>query len=260
MTLRSTGWAVAVNGSLGLAWRLQRGSLVGWGVGLFLGGIAYGSIGSDIESLVGDSSFAQDVFGADGPDLVDSFYGTAALMLALVTAGYAISSALRPRGEEADGRVESLLATALPRGRWLLSHLAITLTGTVALLSAGGFGMGLGFALVTGDGEKLARYTWASTSLLPGVLLLVGVTLLLYGLLPRAASLAWLALLFCVVVMMFGEVLRFPGWVQGISPFDHLALVPAVSVDWGAALVVLLVAAVVGGAGYLTFLRRDVRA
>ena len=76
-----------------------------------------------MKSLLGDSEFAADMFGANGPDLVDSFYGTSALMLALIATGFTISSALRPRGEENDGRVESLLATALPRSRWLAGHL-----------------------------------------------------------------------------------------------------------------------------------------
>ena len=250
---------VGLRSGLGLAWRLQRGSLVGWAAGLFVGGIAFGSIGDDVEDLLGDSGYAQDVFGAGGPDLVDSFYAASALMLALIAGGYAISSALRPRGEETDGRVESLLATALPRGRWLAGHLAITAVGSAVVVVLAGLGMGLGYALVTGDGGDLAPYTWATTSLLPAVLLLAGLAVLLYGVVPRAAALAWIALLFCVVVMMFGEPLRFPGWVEAISPFDHLASVPAEPVGWGAALVVLLIGLAAGGAGYLGFLRRDVR-
>jgi ABC-2 type transport system permease protein len=250
---------VGLRSSLGLAWRLQRGALIAWAVGLFVGGIAYGSIGDDVTSLLGDSEFAQDIFGANGPDLVDSFYATSALMLALIGAGFAISSALRPRGEENDGQVESLLATALPRWRWLAGHLMITLMGTVAVIALSGLGMGLGFALVTGDGNKIGPFTWATTSLLPAVLLLAGLALLLYGVLPQAASLAWLALLLCVVVMMFGEALQLPAWLRNLSPFEHLALVPAVSIDWPAALTVLAIAAVLAAAGQLAFLRRDIR-
>jgi ABC-2 type transport system permease protein len=247
-----------LRGAYGLAWRLQRGSLLAWAVGLFVGGIAYGSIGKDVNSLLGDSDFARDMFGGDGPDLVDSFYASSALMLALITAGFTISSALRPRGEESEGRVEALLATALPRSRWLRSHLMVTLGGTIGMVVLGGVGMGLGYALVTGDDSKIGPFTWATTSLLPAVLVLAGVAVLLYGVAPRAASAAWLALLFCVVVMLFGEVLRFPDWVRDLSPFEHLALVPAVSVDWLPAMLVLAVAAVLGTAGQVAFLRRDI--
>jgi ABC-2 type transport system permease protein len=248
-----------LRGSFGLAWRLQRGSLAGWAIGLFVGGVAYGSIGRDVESLLGDSALAADVFGAGGPDLVDSFYATSALMLALIAGGFAISSALRPRGEENENRVESLLSTALPRWRWLVGHLTITLGGTVLVVVLSGVGLGLGFALATGDASRVGPFTWATTSLLPGVLLLACLALLLYGVSPRLAPLAWLGLLFCVVAMMFGEVLRFPDLVLQVSPFEHLALVPAVPVDWRAAIVVLAVAAALGTTGGLAFLRRDVR-
>ena len=42
----------ALGSPLGLAWRLQRGSLAGWAVGLFLLGAAYGSFGDSIEQYV----------------------------------------------------------------------------------------------------------------------------------------------------------------------------------------------------------------
>ena len=57
-------------------------------------------------------------------------------MLALIACGFAISSALRPRGEEDSGRVEALLATALPRRDWLLGHVAVTVLGALAVLGA----------------------------------------------------------------------------------------------------------------------------
>ena len=58
---------------------------------------------------------------------------------------------------------------------------------------------------------------------------------LLYGLAPRLAGLAWVALVFAVVVMLFGTLLQIPEWVQDISPFHHLALVPAEDFRWAAA-------------------------
>ena len=94
-----TGW--------GLAWRLQRGSVIGWSLGMLLLGLGYGSIGNDVGDLVGDSEATRDVFVQSGGDLVDGFYATAILMLVLIATGFAISSALRPRGEEDGGRVEA---------------------------------------------------------------------------------------------------------------------------------------------------------
>ena len=84
-------------------------------------------------------------------DVVDGFYATLSVMLALLAAGFAISSALRPRGEEDGGRLESLLATALPRSTWLGGHVAVTVVGTLVVLAVAGLGLGRSYAVVTGD-------------------------------------------------------------------------------------------------------------
>ena len=59
-------------------------------------------------------------------DIVQAFYATSTVMLALIVCGFAISSTLRPRGEEDAGHLEVVLATALPRTRWLLAHVVMT--------------------------------------------------------------------------------------------------------------------------------------
>ncbi len=243
-------------GTLGLAWRLQRGSIIGWTAGILLLGIAYGSIGDDIEDLMGTSDFSESVLGA-GPNLTESFYAFAILMVALIAAGFTISSALRPLGEEDAGRVETLLATALPRRTWLLGHVSMTVLGSTIVLVAGGLGIGLGFAMVTGDGSAVGRYLTAMLPYLAPVLLLGAIARLLHGVVPRWASLAWVGLAFCVVVMFFGELLRFPDAVLDVSPFSHLALAPAEDVRWLPVIAVGLVALVLSAVGQVAFRRRD---
>ncbi|HET8603221.1 MAG TPA: hypothetical protein VFM09_04775 [Marmoricola sp.] len=247
-----------LHGPLGLTWRLQRGAVLGWSAGLFLVGLSYGSMGKDVGSIIGTGSTTTQMFVQSGGSLVDGFYATAFALLAVVSVGLAVSSALRPRAEEVDGYLEALLATALPRSRWLLAHVTVTVLGTVAALGLGGLGMGLGYALVTGDGSRIAPWLLDSLTYVAPVLVLAAVARLLYGLAPRLASLAWLALAFCAVVLLFAEVLRFPSWVRDLSPFHHLALVPAEAFRWWPFVALLLVAAVVSLAGQLAFRRRDV--
>jgi len=248
-----------LHGSLGLAWRLQRGSVVGWALGVLFIGLAYGAIGNDVGDLVGDSQTSRDLFAQGGADLLDGFYATACLMLALMACGFAISSALRPRTEENDGRVDSLLATALTRRDWLLGHTSVTVVGTVAVLVGAAVGLGAGYAMVTGEPGTALRLSFPVLQYLPAVLLLSAVARLLYGMSPRAASLAWLPLVLAVVVMFFGDLLRLPQWLQDLSPFEHLALVPAESFRWAPFLGVLGVALLLSVAGQVAFARRDIR-
>jgi ABC-2 type transport system permease protein len=191
--------------------------------------------------------------------LVDAFYATAALMLGLLASGYAISSALRPRGEEDAGRVEALLATALPRRRWLLGHVTITVAGTVAMLLAAGLGLAVGYGLVTGDTGTAVDLAPPVLAYVAPVLVLSGFARLLVGVNPRLGVLAWLPLLLAVVVMLFGELLRLPDWFQALSPFEHLALVPLEEFRWAPVLVLLALAAALSAAGQVAFARRDLR-
>ena len=245
--------------SFGLAWRLQRGSVAGWSAGMLLTGLAYGSIGDDVGDLVGDSEATRDVISQGAADLVDGFYATSMLMLSLIACGFTISSALRPRGEEVAGRVEALLATGLTRHRWLLGHVAVTVLGTGLVLTSAGLGLGVGNALVTGDAGAVARLALPTLAYVAPVLVLGALARLLTAVAPRMAVLAWVPLVLVTVVMLFGTVLRLPQWFQGLSPFEHLALVPAESFRWLPVVALLALAAVVSAAGQAAFARRDIR-
>ncbi|CUR57738.1 putative ABC transporter [metagenome] len=246
-----------LRGGFGLAWRLHRGPVIGWSVGLFLVGLAYGSMGTDVADLIGDSETSQELFVQTSGDLVDGFYATALVLLALIACGYAISASLRPRGEEDAGRVESLLATALSRRSWLLGHVTATVLGVVAVVLAAGLGIGTGYALVTGDTGALLRFPVDISGYVAPVLVLSAVGRLLYGLSPRLGVLTWLGLVLAFVMMLFGDLFRLPQWLQDLSPFEHLALVPAEAFRWPPFLALLAVAGLVSVAGQWAFARRD---
>jgi ABC-2 type transport system permease protein len=242
----------------GLAWRLQRGAVIGWTLGLFLTGLSYGSLGSDVGSLLGDSATTEEMFVRGGTDLVQGFYATSILMLALMCCGYAISTALRPRHEEASGIVEVLLATGLSRGRWLGVQVLLTVLGTLAVVLAAGLGLGIGYGLAARDFDTGWSFTLATLPYAAPVLVMSALARLLHGLAPRLASLAWLGLVFAVVVMLFGPLLQLPEWVQDISPFHHLALAPAEDFRWAPFLVLAAIAAATSLVGQALFRRRDV--
>jgi ABC-2 type transport system permease protein len=178
-------------------------------------------------------------------------------MIALVGAGFTLSSSLRPRSEEEDGRVEALLATSLSRRRWLMAQVLTTVAGTVLVLVGGGLGLGLGYAMVTGDGGRIGPFLIDTLGYVAPSLVLAGLARALYGLIPRWAPLAWVGLGLGVVVVFFGPLLRLPGWFQGISPYHHLALVPAESFRWVPFVALLALAGALSVVGRYGFLKRD---
>ena len=59
--------------------------------------------------------------------------------------------------------------------------------------------------------------------------------------------------------MDFADSIQAPAWIAALSPFDHLAPVPATAPDIPAALAMLAIAAGLAAAGLLGYHRRDIR-
>jgi len=218
--------------AVGLPARLQRGSLIGWTAGLFVGGLSFGSLSGEVSKLVELNEEFGAAISTLGGNPVDGFLGTMLMLLALVAGGFTASSVLRLHSEEAAGRVEPLLATGLSRRRWAAGGLAVTAGGTVLVLTAGGLGLGLAAAVVQGDPGEVVRMVLSALAYLPAVLTLAGVGMALTGWWPRVAVATWAGLGFCFVVGWLGTVLRFPDWLTQISPYTHVPLVPAMDVSW----------------------------
>ncbi len=127
---------------LGLAVRLQRGVLIGWSAGLFLSGVSLGLTGRDAKSLLGDSDEIEKLLGSGAGNIVDQYFAVTMLTMALVGTGFGIQVALRMRSEEASGRLEPLLATALSRVRWVGAYVAVAMGGSLLILAANGLGAG----------------------------------------------------------------------------------------------------------------------
>ncbi|HET6833326.1 MAG TPA: hypothetical protein VFH30_05620 [Acidimicrobiales bacterium] len=241
----------------GLALRLQRASLAAWTIGLGLAGVSYGSVGQDVRDLIGDNNAFEDIIAQSGGNLTDAFFTTSLLIMALIAGGFAISSTLRLRSEEAGGRAEPLLATGLARTRWVGSHLTVALGGSAALMAAAGLGMGLTYGIAVSDLGQVGRLVGAAVAFVPALWLLVGLTLVLFGWAPRATAVAWAVLVACFVIGLFGVLLDLPSWVADLSPFQHVPQMPAQGFALTPIVALTAVAAALVTAGIVGFRRRD---
>ncbi len=220
----------ALGRPLGLAFRLQRGSLVGWTLGLFTAGAAVGWIADDVDDLIGDNqAMRKTIAQLGGVSVTDSYLSTEMLFAALIATGFALQSALRLRGEETALRAEPLLATPVSRRQWILSHLIIALGGSVIVLAAAGLGSGLTYGIMISDLGQVPRMLGAALAYVPALWLFVGLAALLFGLIPRGVAVAWAALACCFVTGLLGAALDLPAWAKNVSPFEHTPRLPGAS-------------------------------
>jgi ABC-2 type transport system permease protein len=242
-----------------LAWRLQRGALTGWAVGLGLLGVAYGSIGDSIEQYVRDNPQIADFLPGGGADIVDAYLALTAGMAALIVAAYGITSALRVRTEETSGRAEPVLATATSRLTWLAGNLSVALGGSALVLLSYGLGEGIAYGLTVADAGQAPRLMGVALTYLPAVWLIIAVAVLTLGWLPRlCAALAWIAVAYCAVITLFADSFDLPGWAGRASPFAHTPRVPVDDLAVTPLLVILVLAAALTILGYAGLRRRDI--
>jgi len=251
--------ARSLRSPLALAWRLQRISLIGWAAGVFVAGAAFGSIASNIGSLLGSGSQARDAIARLGGQsgLTDAYLAAMMGILGLVTAAYAISVVLHLRSEETSQRADPVLASAAGRLNWGASYLIVAAAGSAVVLAAAGLGAGLSFGLRAGTtGTQLPRLLGAALAQWPAVLAVAAVAVLLFGLWPEACVAGgWTALALAAAVVLLGPTLRLAQPIQDISPFTHVPKLPGGTVS-AAPLVWLTLAAVVLTAVGLAGLRR----
>jgi ABC-2 type transport system permease protein len=244
--------------ALGLAWRLQRGSLVGWAVGLFLLGMAYGSLGDTMEQFIADNPEIAAFFPGGATNVVNSYLAFTMLFCALMAAAYAVASTLRARAEETAGRAEPILATRTGRWAWLASYLTIAVVGSTLVLVATGLGEGLAFGLTTSDPGQIPRLVGVALTYGPAVWTIVAVTALVFGWLPRATAIVgWATIGFCFLVIIFADLVDLPAWLVNLSPFTHTPQAPLESVAAAPLLALAGVAVLLVATGYTGFRRRD---
>ncbi len=246
----------------GLAWRLQRGTLLAWSAAYLLLGAVFGNLASSVGDFV-DTSQAREVITRLGgvKGLTDAFLSTEFGMMGVITAAYGIQAALRLRSEETALCAEPVLATGVSRPRWVASHLLVALAGATALMALAGSVAGLAYGAQTGDvPAELGRMLPAALVQLPAAWVLTGVAMLLFGVAPRWVAVAWVALVASLVIGELGSLLSLRQTVLNLSPFTHVPRMPGA--DFALAPVLWLVAVAAGliSLGIVAFRRRDVPA
>jgi polyether ionophore transport system permease protein len=241
-------------GSAGaLAWRLQRGSVLGWSIGFFLAGVVFGGMTDGAAKLVGDNQQARDLFQRMGgrSGITDAFLASMVSIMGLVAALYVVSSVLRLYGEETSGRAEPVLAGSVGRLRWAAGHLTIAFGGVALLMLLTGLGFTAGY------GKEPGPILEACLVQVPAVWVVGGLAVLLYGVLPRSAMAAWGVAGAVLLIGWVGPALNVPQAVLGLSPFGHLPKLPGGPMEWTPVLVLLVLAVVLTGAGLMALRRRD---
>src|SRR5690606_4256867 len=93
--------------------------------------------------------------------------------------------------------------------------------------------LGLWLAALTMMDDPISFGTVVQSALiyLPALWLMIGITVLIFGYVPKITSVIWLYYAFCYVVAYVGGMLKFPDWMKNVSVFEVIPKLPGEEIN-----------------------------
>jgi ABC-2 type transport system permease protein len=248
-----------VRNVFGLAFRLQRGSVVSWTIAFILLGSVFGFLISSLgDVFTHNVAIAKLLSGGNiHVDLVFEFIGTLLKIMGVIAAVYGVQIMMRVYGEEMAVRVEPLLAGTTSRQKFYVSHVLIALVGPAIAITLGGCMIAF---ISTLRGVDINAWNIIKQAVveMPAIWVLICLSVAMIGAHPIVRFGAWLAIVATFVLTIFGPTFKLWDWVQGISPLWHVPNVIEVSPDWIQLVWLSLIVAAFLCVGFIGLRRRDI--
>lgn len=220
-------YAPAWQGStLGIAARMLRSGLRGWGAGMLIWAVIMASFVGTMEATAGElPPYFEEIFPPD--QMVESYLAMTATTTAMIAAGAAVSAMQHLRAEELSGRTATVLSAPVSRWSWLGAHLVVLVPSLVMLLAVSGALSGLIAWAQLGDAQMGIRMTTAFLHQTPAMMAVLAVVVMLLGWWPRAAGvIGWLLVGYAFFASFLSQPVDLPEAAVDASLFAHLADMP----------------------------------
>ena len=251
-----------LGGPFAFAWRSNRAVLAAWAAGLAVLAAVMGALVSTMIDWLAQDQDYQRLFKQMGWDQALTTLGFVAVMAQMFSMAIVLYVVWRlgaARTEEETGRAEAMLSRPVSRVRWLGGHTALAALGGVVLLVVTGAAFWLGCVASGSHDVSLGAAMRAMLNCLPVVVLIGGLTVLTFGLLPRLTVVLPVTVTAVGYLMtILGPPLSWPAWLLDLSPFTHLAWVPMSPWAATAGIVMTAVGLAMCAVGLVAFHRRDV--
>lgn len=249
----------------GLAWRLQRATLMGWMVSTGVMGAITGGFAPLVAETVAGNASLSDLIGrlipGSHPDVVDVFATALLGMAGVLAAAAGVQAVLRLRAEESEGRAEALLSTPSSRFRWLGGTLAVAVISVLAVSATAGVAAALTLGPSGAGSQPPGLIVLAALAHAPAAVLFVATTALVFAVLPGlTALLGWGLLAVGLIIGQFGELIQLAPWVQDLSPFRHSSAMPVEEFNADGAWAMTAIAIALSALAALLLRRRDLTA
>ncbi len=246
---------------LGLAWRLMRGTLLGWAIAMFALGGMYGAVIGEMENFLSSNDMFKQLVATigSGDSLVNSFIAMLNLIMGMIAAIPVINCVNRLRSEEKHGRLEQCYARAVPRTKMMLCFLLLAFAASIIMPLCSALGLyGLGHGAVD---LEFAAFCKGALVYAPALWAFIGLSALLNGLLPRGTALVWALYGFMFFVNYIGRI-ALPEKAQEVAakltPFGYIPQLPVQAFEIAPLAVLTAIGLALTGAGLYGYRKRDI--
>jgi ABC-2 type transport system permease protein len=241
------------------ALRAERGSLIAWAGGVGVFALILGMVSASISSAGISKSVRAEIakLGSGSITTPSGYLAFVFIFFILAVSLFVCAQISAARHEEAEQRLETLLALPIGRERWLAGRFVLAASGAAAVSLVAGVLTWAG-AASQGVGVSLPRMLEAGVNCLPVALLFLGIAALAYALLPRAsAGIAYGLVTATFLWQLVGSLLGVPKWLVELTPFAHVGLVPAQPFRGSPAAIMVAIALAGALMALWVFRRRD---
>jgi polyether ionophore transport system permease protein len=208
--------------------REERGTLIAWLIGSGSFALVLGVVSSGITPATIPQGFRREIakLGSGSIATPTGYVSFVFIIFVLAFSLFACAQVAAARAEEADQRLETLLAHPVGRARWLVSRLLIAVGAAAAMAATSGVLAWVG-AVSQSVRISLADTLGAGANTLPATLLFLGIAALAYAAVPRAgAALSYVLVAVTFVWYLLADLIGAPAWLAKLTPFAHVGLVP----------------------------------
>lgn len=242
------------------ALRAQWGAITAWLLSVAAIAFVLGIVSDSISSADVPADVRRQLakFGAGSILTPLGYLGFVFVFVVVAVSALACAHAAAARREEEE-QLETVLAQPVTRARWLTGRLAVAALALPVVALSAGLAAWAG-ARAAGVHVALPRLLEAGANALPTGVLFLGAATLAVALVPRAGTgIAYGLLTVSFLWQLVGTLLGPPRWLLDLTPFAHVAPVPAKPFDALAAAVLVGVGVVSGALAVVAYRSRDLR-
>jgi len=243
---------------MGFTLKLLKGTIIGWGITIFLAGVSYGAIYGDIETFLAGNEMLQQIFlnNADFT-IAEQFTTTLMVIMSVLITIPTLICLLRLRGEEKKERLEQIYSKQVSRKQMIINYLIVAVASSIDFMLLLVIGLWGSAAIVMSEPMSFMSVLTAGLVYLPAIWLMIGLTTMLIAYLPKLTSLIWGLLGVSFFFAYLGGMLDLPAWVYNLIPFTVIPQIPVEQMNWLPIIILTIIAKLMMIIGVYGYNKRD---